>query len=194
MGRWEPGADARLREAALRLFEERGYDQATVADVAAVAGLTPRTFFRHYADKREVLFAGWPELRAHVVGALVAAPSSSSPLEAVAAALDAAAQWLDFDRDFSRRRQAIIESSSELRERELIKFADLSDALDQGLRGRGVTEPRARIAAETGVTVLRVAFQEWLDDPQGRSLREHVTLTLSEVADVARPGSRRRPG
>src|SRR3954469_16964179 len=94
MGRWEPNASGRLREAALELYVERGFEQTTVAEIAARAGLTARTFFRHFADKREVLFAGSADLQARLVQALEATPDPATPMQAVAAALDAAAAAL----------------------------------------------------------------------------------------------------
>src|SRR5262249_26050011 len=108
MARWEPNASGRLREAALDLYVERGFEQTTVAGIAQRAGLTARTFFRHFADKREVLFAGSADLQAHMVGALEAAPPSASPMDAVAAALDAAASMLGQNQAFARRRQSVI--------------------------------------------------------------------------------------
>src|ERR1700745_2396358 len=108
MARWEPDASGRLREAALDLYVQRGFEQTTVADIAERAGLTARTFFRYFTDKREVLFAGSAELQASLVSALEAAPPTASPLDAVGAALDAAADLLGGRQDYSRQRQAVI--------------------------------------------------------------------------------------
>src|SRR5262249_25569139 len=143
MGRWEPNARGRLAEAAMALYLERGYDQTTVADIAERAGLTSRTFFRHFADKREVLFDGSSALEEAMVEAVAAAPEGARPMEAMAAALDAAAQMIGTRRDFSRARQTIITSSAELRERELIKMASLAASLATALRGRGVPAAQA---------------------------------------------------
>jgi AcrR family transcriptional regulator len=118
----------------MRLYAERGYEQTTVADIASEAGLTARTFFRHFADKREVLFAGSEILLERMVEALDAAPPGQGPMRAVAAALDAAAVMLGRDPSFSRRRQSLIDASAELRERELIKMATIGAALADGLR------------------------------------------------------------
>src|SRR5690348_7759176 len=101
VARWEPNASGRLREAALDLYTERGYEQTTVAEIAERAGLTARTFFRYFADKREVLFAGSADLQARLVQALREAPDSASPMAAVAAALDAAAAVLGQRREYS---------------------------------------------------------------------------------------------
>ena len=113
MARWEPNAEGRLGEAAMALYVERGYEQTTVADIAERAGLTSRTFFRYFADKREVLFARSEELEQALVDALEAAPQDATPMEAVAAALDAAARLLGRHREHSRARQAVIDSSAE---------------------------------------------------------------------------------
>src|SRR3954454_13695896 len=161
MGRWEPDAAGRLREAAMALYAERGYERTTVAEIAARAGVTARTFFRHFADKREVLFAGSSELQDRLVAALESAPAEATAMQAVAAALDEAAELLGQSREHARRRQAVINSHAELRERELIKLAALAAALAGALRRRGVPEPDASLAAEAGIVVLRVAFERW---------------------------------
>jgi AcrR family transcriptional regulator len=148
----------------MQLYVERGFEQTTVADIAQRAGLTARTFFRYFADKREVLFAGSAALEAALVQALEEAPAEAGPMQAVAAALDAAAATLGQHRDFSRQRYNVIEANAELRERELIKMASLSAALAGGLRRRGVPEPDASLAAEAGIVVLRVAFERWVSD------------------------------
>src|SRR6516225_9842552 len=117
MARWEPDADGRLREAAMALFEKRGYHETTVADIAEAAGLTKRTFFRYFADKREVLFAGSEVLEGELVAAVDAAPAQAGPFEAAAVGLDAIAPFFQDRRDFSVRRQRVIDSSQELQER-----------------------------------------------------------------------------
>jgi AcrR family transcriptional regulator len=166
MGRWEPGASGRLRRAAMELYIERGFEQTTVADIAQRAGLTGRTFFRYFIDKREVLFGGSIELQEGMVKALEDAPASASPMQAVALALGAAAAMLGDNRDYSRQRQSVIVANPDLRERELIKMASLAVALADGLRRRGVDDPAASLAAEAGVAVFRVAFERWVGLPQ----------------------------
>src|SRR6478672_9355857 len=114
MGRWEPNARGRLEQAAIALYAERGFENTTVAEIAERAGLTERTFFRHFADKREVLFAGSGLFEEQMVGAVAAAPAGASPIDAAAAGLEAAAAMLQERRDFARQRQAIIAASAEL--------------------------------------------------------------------------------
>jgi AcrR family transcriptional regulator len=179
MARWEPNAADRLREAALELFEERGFEQTTVAEIAARAGLTERTFFRHFADKREVLFRGSEVLRDTLVAALDEAPATASPLDAVTIALDAAGAL--FIREFARRRHAVILANPELQERELIKLATLTQALADALRSRGMPDPAAGLAAETGMALFRTTFERWVTDPGGRPWAEHLTAAVAEL-------------
>src|ERR1700709_136688 len=126
MGRWQPDARGRLEQAAMELFEERGYARTTVEDIAARAGTTERTFFRYFADKREVLFSGAGALQDLLVGAVASAPGDASPTDVVLVALEAAGSMLGQRRDFATERHAVISASAELRERELIKLAGLA--------------------------------------------------------------------
>ncbi|MCE0762737.1 TetR/AcrR family transcriptional regulator [Pseudonocardia kujensis] len=186
MGRWEPNASGRLREAALDLYVERGFEQTTVAEIAARAGLTARTFFRHFADKREVLFAGSAELEQHLVDALVGAPAEASPMDAIGVALDAGAASLGGNRELSRRRRLVIAANGELQERELIKMTRLATALADGLRRRGVDEADARLAAEAGVSVFRVAFERWVTEPEERALPEVMRESFDRLRSLSR--------
>ncbi|HEX3336618.1 MAG TPA: helix-turn-helix domain-containing protein [Jatrophihabitans sp.] len=184
MGRWEPDAAGRLREAALALYAEQGFERTTVAGIADRAGVTARTFFRHFADKREVLFAGSQELEQRMIGALAAAPPSAPPMDAIAAALLTVAGLFADRRDYSRRRQAVIAATPELRERELIKMASLATALAGALQQRGVAPAVASLAAETGVAVFRVAFERWVTEPEDAQLAEVMRATLADLAGL----------
>src|SRR5476651_1917711 len=86
MGRWEPNARGRLEQAAMELFQELGYARTTVEGIAARAGLTERTFFRYFTDKREVLFSGSADLERSIVEGIGGAPKTMAPLDVVAAA------------------------------------------------------------------------------------------------------------
>src|SRR5579875_3758532 len=108
MGRWEPDAPGRLQRAALELYAEHGYEQTTVAEIAQRAGLTERTFFRHFADKREVLFHGSQELEQRMVAAVRAAPADTAPLDATAVGLLAATAPFQERRPHSVHRQSVI--------------------------------------------------------------------------------------
>jgi AcrR family transcriptional regulator len=188
MTRWEPNARGRLEQAAMELYGERGYEQTTVAEIAKRAGLTERTFFRHFADKREVLFPGAESLQDLMVSAVADAPADCAPIEAVAAGLQAAAALLGERRDFSRRRQAIIAANSELQERERTKLAALSSAFAATLRARGVREPAASLTAEAGMAVFRIAFERWVDESNRLSLAEVMRQLLSELSAVVAVG------
>ena len=184
MGRWQPNARGRLEQAALELYGERGFDQTTVMEIAGRAGLTERTFFRHFADKREVLFWGADSLRDILVRSVATAPDDMAPIDAIAGAFGAATADLfqQERRDYSRQRQAVIAANAGLRERELIKLASLAAALAGPLRQRGVEEPAATLAGEAGITVFKVAFERWVNVDDQRDLLHF----LRESFDVLR--------
>ena len=184
MGRWQPDSRGRLQEAALALFAARGFDQTTAAEIAARAGVTERTFFRHFADKREVLFGGSALLEERIVAGVAGAPAADGPLDAVSQGLDAAAMLGEFRRDLSGQRQAVIAANPELRERELAKLADYAVAVAAALRQRGVSEPQATLAAEAGMTVLRVAIQRWASGNDGRDLAAIMRDAVAELRAV----------
>ncbi|MEV6445933.1 helix-turn-helix domain-containing protein [Amycolatopsis sp. NPDC051716] len=162
MARWEPNAPERLSKAALELFAERGYENTTVIDIAARAGLTKSTFFRHFQDKREVLFGG-STVAGLLAEAVAGAPETSAPLEAVACAMDAldGKVFTAERREFSALRRAVISAHPELREREALKGLALTAAMTDALRQRGVAELGARVAAELGALAMKIAYERW---------------------------------
>jgi AcrR family transcriptional regulator len=168
----------------MELYSERGFEQTTVAEIAKRAGLTERTFFRHFADKREVLFAGAGALQELMVTAVADAPDSVAPIDAVAAALEAAAGVLEERREYPRQRQAIIAANTELRERELIKLASLAAAIADTLRRRGVSDPAASLTAEAGIAVFRIAFERWVEDSNRRDLSRLIRDSFDELKAV----------
>jgi AcrR family transcriptional regulator len=184
MSRWEPDARGRLERAAMDLFIERGFEQTTVTEIARRAGLTQRTFFRHFADKREVLFAGSAALQEFMVSAVTSAPDSAPPIDVVAAALEAAASLLQQRREYSRQRMAIIAANPELQERELIKLIRLASAIADALRARGVPDPAASLAAQSGTTVFRIAVDRWHSEAAGRDLLDVTRDSLDELKAV----------
>ena len=185
MSRWEPNARERLAQAALDLYAERGFEQTTVAEIASRAGLTERTFFRHFADKREVLFAGGSDLAERMVSGVVDAPASVAPMDAVAAGLVAGAEILEERRAFAFKRAGVIAASAELQERELIKLASLAAALSDALRRRGVTEPTASLTAQAGIAVFKTAFERWIGDGEERDFAQVVRSSIGELKLVA---------
>jgi AcrR family transcriptional regulator len=188
MVRWEPDSRGRLEQAALALFGERGFDNTTVADIAARAGLTERTFFRYFTDKREVLFSGAGQLQELLVSAVVKAPDSAAPIDAVAAAIEAAGAVLQERRDYARQRQSVIAANTELRERELIKLATLASALADALRRRGAPGPAATLTAEAGIAVFKVAFERWVIESNQRDLPWLMRDSLTELKAVTAGG------
>jgi AcrR family transcriptional regulator len=185
MVRWEPNARGRLQQAAFELFLERGFEQVTVAEIAERAGLTERTFFRYFADKREVFFAGSAVLRDLMVSAVGSAAEPAPPIDAIAAALDAAGGMFDGHATSARRRQVLIMAHAELRERELIKLAGLAVALADALRARGVGDPAASLTAEAGIAVFKIAFERWIAEPDGGPDLTHVLrAALDELKAV----------
>jgi AcrR family transcriptional regulator len=181
VSRWEPNARGRLEEAALELYRERGFDQTTVAEIAERAGLTERTFFRYFADKREVLFWGEGALHELFVHAVTGAPDSAAPIDAIAAGLEAAADLFRERRDRARQRQAVIAANKELQEREVMKLASLAAGMADALRRRGVSEPAASLTAEAGVAVFKVAFGRWIDAEANNDLVHHIRESLVEL-------------
>lgn len=185
MSRWEPNAAGRLEEAALDLYTEHGFDETTVAEIAERAGLTERTFFRHFADKREVLFGGQDALLQLFVDAIIAAPGDMSPLDAVGAGLVAAGPLFASRHEHARRRQAVIAANPRLQERELMKLSAIATAIADALRSRGVGDPAAVLAAEAGMAVFKVAFDRWIHSGRPDELPDFVKEALDELKAVS---------
>jgi AcrR family transcriptional regulator len=189
MGRWEPDSRGRLQEAALALYSERGFEKTTAAQIAARAGLTERTFFRHFTDKREVLFGASAILQERIVAGVTEAPAEDGPLEAVGCGLAAAAAMLgESRRDLARLRHEVIAANPELRERELAKLADYAASVAKALQQRGVGEPQASLAADAGMTVLRVAVERWSRGDDDRELDDVMRDSMARLRAVAAEG------
>jgi AcrR family transcriptional regulator len=186
MVRWEPGAAERLQRAALELFASRGYEQTTAREIAQSVGLTERTFFRHFSDKREVLFYGQDQFEQAFLAGVDAAPAGASPIEMVASALRSAAELFPDDRrPYSRMRQSVIDQNPALQERERHKLAHLGTAIADALRARGVDDLAATLAAQSGATVFGVAFGQWIRDGERRSLSDLAIDVLGELTTLA---------
>jgi AcrR family transcriptional regulator len=168
----------------MQLYFEQGFEQTTVAEIAEQAGLAERTFYRHFADKREVLFWGASALQEALVDGVAHAAPALTPLAAVAQALEATCDMFEEHPVSVRQRQAIIAANPELQERELIKLAVLAAAIADALRGRGVKEPTASLAAEAGIAVFRIAFESWVRQTKARSLRRVISDSFTELEKV----------
>ena len=175
----------RLRQAALDLFRERGYDRTTAAEIAARVGVTERTFFRHFRDKREVLFDGEAILRDALTGFIADAPPEDGPLTALFRAFRSVVPMLEDNRPFSEPWHEIVSATPPLRERELAKREVLAEALSGALRARGVDEERARLSAQAGMAIFVYATLSWLDDPRP-SLADRLDRACQELAALFR--------
>jgi AcrR family transcriptional regulator len=182
VARWQPGAPERLRASALELFCEHGYDQTTVAEIAHRAGLTERTFYRHFADKREVLFQGGEVLRNALCEAVSAAPEGAGTRTLIDAALAGVGSCFPPERRaFARDRAVTLAAEPALQERELLKLADLKRGLAEAYVRRGLVETQAALAAETVMSVFHMAFQRWIAEGEERELPELQRAILAEL-------------
>jgi len=186
MARWQPNAAERLVVAALDLFAERGYENTTVIEIAERAGLTKSTFFRHFPDKREVLFGGGVAMSALLAEAISGAPASAAPLEAVAHAMDAVARqaFTPGRRELSARRRAVIVANPELQEREALKGLALTASMTDALTRRGLPEMTACVAAQLGALAMKIAFDRWIDASNEETFDDIARQTLSELQEV----------
>ncbi len=189
MSRWQPNARERLERAAMELFRAQGYTETTVQEIAIRAGLTERTFFRYFTDKREVLFGGAGALKKLIAEGVAGAPKTSGALEAVVIAFEAVAPMFEGRREYAKARRALIVAHPELRERELIKLTLLASVAAEALRDRAVVDPAASLAAEAGVAVFKSGFDRWIDDPNSEDLPHHIRNSLDELKAVIAGGA-----
>lgn len=169
--------------AAVDLFADQGYDATTVSEIAERAGgLSKMTFFRHFPDKREVLFAGQDKMGQLLADVIAAAPGSATPLQAVGAGLDAlAALHANDQREFAVRVRAAIVGNAELRERAVAKRFALTEAAAVALEKRGVPDLTAGLAAELGIRAYYRAYEQWADSPGEQTLADFARRSLSEL-------------
>lgn len=183
MGRWEPNAQERLQQAAFALFGERGYADVTVAEISDRAGLTKRTFFNHFTDKREVLFAGAPALEASIVQYLTEADDDLEPIDVAVAALTRGGLDLAHYGDSAHARRELIASSPDLQERDLIKKTSLAAAIAKALRTRRVPSRIATLSAQAAVAIFTAAYDDWADDTTA-DFSALMQRSLSDLRDA----------
>ena len=187
----------RLQQAALELFRERGFDQTTAAEIAARAGVTERTFFRHFPDKREILFHGEASLRTALANAIAGAPADLEPMRALLFAFHAVGAMLEDNRPFPEPRRQVIAAIPALRERELAKVAALTTALASALGQRGVEIRLATLAARAGMAAFSYAVTSWFADPARiarpprRGLRRPVRPVFGGRVGVSNQGQKK---
>lgn len=184
MPRWVPQAKERLRDSAIELFLERGFDDVTVSEITEHAGLTRRTFSRYFADKRDVLFAGSEHLADAVRDAVIEADEDLGPWDATVTALrDVGGQLVQIV-PASPQRRKVIRASAELQERERTKFALTANAIADALRERGALAYVADMLAEVGVTAIRTAFERWLDDEGATAFSTLFDSVIAEITSA----------
>jgi len=169
-----------LQQAALELFRERGYDQTTAAEIAARAGVTERTFFRHFADKRDILFDREASVQAALTEAIASAPADLAPMQVLLLAFHGMEAIYEDNRSFSEPRQAIIAVTPALRERELTKIASMIAVLASALEQRGVDAKLSTLAAQVGTAAFNYALMEWLDDTSS-GLGAHLDRAFNQL-------------
>jgi AcrR family transcriptional regulator len=182
VSRWTPNARERLETAALDLFAENGYEETTVAQIAERAGLNRATFFRHFADKREVLFGGEDVLAGVFGDAIRAAPSNALLIECLQAAFAAAEVAMTPEqRAKAAQRVLVVAANGELQERGLLKHARIARSINAALRERGVDELTARLGAEVGMLAFTIAVERWLQSASGEPFPLHAAAALRDL-------------
>lgn len=182
MGRWEPGADSRLREAAFELFARNGFANVTVEQIAEAAGVTERTFFRHFPTKEEVFFSDPKLIIAELVDAIRACPNPSSPFELVRAAVTRLAESMEPNRPSLRLRAQTIASDASLRERDLLKQHEIAMSIVDQLIDLGISPNRSAVLAGTGMMVFQAAFTTWTTDKLRTTLANRISQALTDLA------------
>jgi AcrR family transcriptional regulator len=196
VSRWEPDASERLERAAIELFLEQGFAQTSVPQITARAGLTTRTFFRHFADKREVLFAGEEAVPELIRRLMAEAPAELEPMALISAGLLTMAETMVAGRgEDLRTRREVVASDEGLRERELRKLAAMAEAIAAGFEARGCDELTAVLAARTAVTAFNVGVDRWLradhEQPLGELVQDTLKALRSLTAEPLEPPGRR---
>jgi AcrR family transcriptional regulator len=182
VSRWAPNARERLETAALDLFVENGFEETTVAQIADRAGLNRATFFRHFADKREVLFGGEDVLSGLFADAIRAASPDATLIGCLQAALAAAeAVMTPHRRATAARRMLVVAANSELQERGLLKHARIASSITAALGERGADDLTARLAAELGMLAFSVAFQRWMEANDGETFSPFAAAALGDL-------------
>jgi AcrR family transcriptional regulator len=182
MPRWDPQAEERLRDAALGLFLERGYDNVTVAQITERAGLTRRTFSRYFTDKRDVVFAGSEQLPPALADRVLHADGALPAFGALVTGLTDAGELLASSFTRPAEQRAVIEATPELQERQRTKFAAVTDALAGALRQRGAAEAEAMMLARVGTAIFQTAFEQWAQEPERAALAACIRATAAGLA------------
>ncbi|AEV85123.1 yvdT-like transcriptional regulator [Actinoplanes sp. SE50] len=188
MARWVPGTVERLRTAALTLFDEQGFEKTTVAQITERAGMNRRTFFHHFADKREVVFAGQEHSEELIAAEIRGQDHGTDPLRAAVAGLQAVSdQVYEQFREGAVVLGRVIAASPELQERELVKRAILADRIAAALRDRGTADAAATVAAWTAVAIFFVARNQWNQPDNQHTLAHLIAMSREDFLGATRP-------
>lgn len=179
------GAEARqrLQQAASELYAEHGYDHTTTAQIAERAGVNHRTFFRHFPDKREVLFGGQDDLRDSLVKAVRAEPDGTPPVDALRNAFLGSAHILQDNKDAAAPRLRIIAETPALLERDLAKGAAMAAALADVLCDRGLAREAADLAGTIGWATFHHAATQWTG-ASDRDLRSFIATSFNLLGSL----------
>jgi len=188
MARWDPGTEERLRQAAVELFQQHGYEHVTVTQIAERAGLTRRSFSRYFADKREVLFAGSDQLAPALAQEIADAGLSASPFAAVLHALGKVGNVLATHVKQAGERRAIIDASPELQERERTKLAGISSVIARCLEQRSLEAGEALVLAEVATVIFKHAFDRWISAAGQRRFDECLQEVNASVVGLRAAG------
>jgi AcrR family transcriptional regulator len=182
VSRWAPDARERLEIAALGLFVENGYEETTVAQIADRAGLNRATFFRHFADKREVLFGGEDKLAGLFSDGIRAASPDATLTECLQAAFVAAGTAMTpQQRAKAAQRVLVVAANTELQERGLLKHARIAGSIRAALRARGADELTARLGAEVGMLAFSIAVERWMEADNDEPFPAYAEAALSDL-------------
>ena len=193
MPRWKPDAPERLQTAALELFDMQGFERTTIAEIVQRAELTQRTFFNHFADKREVLFGLSSELQREIVREIEAGDDTLPPLDAVVRALEVVAdKMFENRRAVMARRYAVVAANPELQERELGKNAALTEAIAAVLQARCGDPETALLTAGAAMLAQQVAFRQWTRPGETRTLHDLLQDALGALRTTVSPATWRR--
>ena len=194
MARWQPDAEDRLKRAAIELFVERGYDAVTVTHIAERAGLTRRSFFRYFPDKREVLFAGSERLAPEIERRLTSAGGGAPTVADVWRVLADAGAMLLAQRGAERLRQQqrseLIAATPELQERDHAKTADIAAAIASAFTHHGVPDSDATLLGAVSAQAFRSAYERALTDESG-GFEDYLSDAFDVVHSFLEPRSHR---
>lgn len=182
--RWPEDSRSRLVDAAMSLFGEHGYSGTTVDDIAARAGVTARTFFRHFADKEEVLFADDDTLLPVLLASISATPGPIAADALMLHTLTTLADVMQPQRSELVARQRIIDTDVSLTGRELAKQARWQHGVSATLIERGFDPDDAEILAAVGFAIFVRALHAWLADDTGPDLADRIRDALPRARAV----------